>query len=219
MPLRRVGPTGLIAGRRRRSADDEISERQRDMIAEQCTKRSMGRLMSRDLARTDLTTMSSAQREMLWTRLSTDEVPYWFDGESVVVHAPDAEALRAAMVWVTNESAPTIRYATPRLLHQIADDGSIVAPRTRRFVAAWLDGAVFEVAAVTVDRLDITPWAAVAAFAAYVIGATHLAGQTAGKQIVGIEVVAVGTAGPPSWVRASLRWLTTYAPLIVAVAL
>ena len=175
--------------------------------------------MSRELARADLSSMSRAQREMLWLRLRAEEVPYWFDGESVVVHAAHAEAVRAAMTWLTHESAPTIQHVTPRLQRQITDDGSIVAPRTRRLVAAWLDGAVFEIVDVTADSLDITPWAAVAACVAYVIGATHLAGQTVGKRIVGIEVVAAGTAVPPSWSRATLRWLTAYAPLIAVVAL
>ena len=175
-----------------------------------------------DVERVDVSMLSETQRDMLWMRLRGDDVTYVFDGVAVTVPVASAARIADALVWVTTEvwSPPRGYYPPLHPFQRTVAPHVIVAARWRRLTAFCIDTVLLGTVSAAARAVSVPGWLLIILNAAYVIGATRLWGQTAGKFVTQIRVVDVtgrgaGTGGAGrggagmegvGWLQSLVRW-------------
>jgi uncharacterized RDD family membrane protein YckC len=158
--------------------------------------------------RADISELSESERDMLWMRLRADDVLFAFDGQTVAVPSTRVGELTSALSWVEHELQPMPdEYATPRPLHRVADDGSVVASRSRRLLGWFIDATIVGVPFAVARSRGASWWALLPVSALYTMWMTHTWGRTVGKYAAGTKVVDVATGALPSWSQSAIRWV------------
>jgi uncharacterized RDD family membrane protein YckC len=169
----------------------------------------------------DVGDLSPAARERVAFLLRNEGVDY--DAAQQIIRFP-AE-LRLAVLGAVEEAAAfsiVARGVEQRRSRHDAVVVPVVASRTRRVVAGWLDG--FIIAMVTYGLLQslgaLDPW--VAGWVAFVVAEwvvvvipMALTGRPPGARAVGTVVITMDDDRVPGWSKSALRWFVAHLPVFI----
>ncbi len=167
--------------------------------------------------------LSAEQRDLLERYLRGASIPFELSTTTVSVAAAYADDLYSVLKIVGNarSKGQTLVDAdddsTVAWQRAVLPGGARIASPTRRMIAAAIDWVLVSAATIAADPRDV--WLVVVGMALYTVLATAVFGQTIGKLVVGIKVVAEHTLAPPGYARALLRWGVTSWGEIVGLAL
>ena len=180
----------------------------------------------REIEQVEISTLSTDQRELLALYLERAEITHELTEHHVTVPEDRARDLYSALALVVRahpnptvvEDDPSPTERPPVITRRTVFVGNrIVASRARRALGAFIDWLILDLWALAAYVAGAPNWATATTLGLYVIVATAAFGRTVGKFAAGTEVVAHHTAGPPGWVRSTLRWLTTSWPAVVTI--
>ena len=158
-----------------------------------------------DVVHHDVASLTMSQREALWLQLRLADISYAFDGSTVAVAVPNADAVLELIADVRAVIGDE-HLAQPRPFRRRTSDGLVVAGRTRRLTGAIVDFVVLGVPLALMAHVHVSLLFGLLLDAAYYVLPTWIAGRTLGKLVAGTRVIGTTTRRRPTLMTAVVRW-------------
>jgi len=178
----------------------------------------------------DISHLAVEQRQLLGTVLRAGDVPFGFARNELIADGSFADELERALAWVLAPTRPgepafddpEYRGTLPPLVktsRSALPDGRRPATRYRRLTAGLIDEVLVGVPTGLAARAEAAPSLIMAVHMFYFVVPTALFGWSIGKLVARTRVVDAGTCRTPSPLRAVVRWVIPYIPIIVALTI